>query len=54
MYHHRTARLHVPERAASRVKTPFEPVGTRPIGIRRKQSSKLKNDIWAPHQLSAD
>ena len=32
----------------------FKPVGARPIGLRRKQSSKLKFDIWAPHQPCAD
>jgi len=54
MLHHLTARPRVPERAASRVKTPFKPVGTRPVDLRRKQSPKFKFDIWAPHQPCAD
>src|SRR4029077_13993874 len=38
----------------SRVKTPFKPVGTGPTDPRHKQSLKLRLDIWAPHQPSAD
>jgi hypothetical protein len=54
MRRHRTARLRALKRAALRVKTPFKPDGKRPTGISREQSSKLKFDIWAPHQPCAD
>ena len=54
MLHQRTARPRAPARAASRVKTPFKPVGTGPTDPRHKQSLKLRLDIWAPHQPSAD